>query len=601
MRLQALLPALLSGRMNTYAGAASAGMATYHDGLRIRLCQQRGRTGCALSYESSLEMPVTCPFRFVKALLLGVVLTLASGAMVACAAPVASAAQPHYPGIGAPAPSGVYYEIFVRSFYDNNGDGIGDLNGVTEKLPYLKSLGISGIWLIPIFPSPSYHGYDITNYRAINPQYGTMADFERLVKAAHANGMKVILDMVINHTSDRNPWFIAAQNPASPYRDWYIWAGPHTNLKEKNPWGGPVWRTLGKQHYMGIFCGCMPDLNYHTPAVRREMIAIGQYWLKKGVDGYRLDAAQYPFDKFWNQRHSMRAIDADVAWWKQYREGLDKVDPQAYLVGEVWAHYHHMAPFVGSLDAVFDFPMAKRLVTGAETGRDDGIGRTLVHVQRIYRKAAGHYVMDAPLLSNFDQQRVMTDLHGNLDKMKVAAAMLLTLPGNPYVYYGEEIGMRGTKPDPLDREPMRWDISPTAPGETTWETPPAWLHEDVSVQAEQDDPHSLLNRYRELIHWRMHIAPLRDGVAGVYATGNPALAAWRLTDREGSVLVAHNLSGQTQRLALRGVDGLHYKTLLRTTSTRTALDGDVLSLPAYSSAVLEGSTAATDANSRRTP
>jgi glycosidase len=538
--------------------------------------------------------------RRIPALLVAAILAGSMAASAAAQAPAVTSATAR--ALGPVAPSGVYYEIFVRSFFDTNGDGIGDLNGVTEKLPYLKALGISGIWLIPIFPSPSYHGYDITNYRAINPQYGTMADFERLVKAAHADGIKLILDMVINHTSNQNPWFIAAKNPASPYRDWYYWATPRSRLDARSSMGGQVWRQLGQQHYMGIFCRCMPDLNYHTPAVRQEMVSVGQYWLKKGVDGYRLDAAKYPFEKFWNQRHSLRAIDADVAWWKQYREGLAQVDPQVYLVGEVWdSHYRYMAPFVGPLNAVFDFPMAKRLIASAQSGRDDGIARTLVHMQRIYCKAAGRYVMDAPILSNFDQQRVMTDLHGNLDKMKVAAALLLTLPGNPYVYYGEEIGMRGTKPDPLDREPMRWDISPTAPGETTWEIPPTRLHEDVSVQAEQNDPHSLLNRYRELIRWRMHIAPLRDGVAGVYATGNPALAAWRLTDRAGSVLVLHNLSGMPQRLVLRGVDGLHYQTLLRATSTRTALDGDALNLPAYSSVVLEGSTAATDANSRRTP
>ena len=538
--------------------------------------------------------------RSASSLILAALLTLSVGAI-----PVALAQPPVVTApstLGPPAPSGVYYEIFVRSFYDSNGDGIGDLNGVTEKLPYLKSLGISGIWMMPIFPSPSSHGYDITNYRAINPQYGTMADFERLVKAAHADGIKVILDMVINHTSDQNPWFKAAVNPASPYHDWYYWARPHTDLDAKSPWGGPVWRKLGEQHYMGIFCRCMPDLNYHNPAVRHAMISIGRFWLRKGVDGYRLDAAKHIFDKTQQDNHRMAIMREDAAWWSDYRRGLDAVDPHAYLVGEVTgSHYRLDAPFVKPLSAVFDFPLAVRLIKSAKSGRDDNIGRALVHMQNVYRKAAGHYVMDAPFLSNHDQQRVMTDLHGNLDRMKVAAAMLLTLPGHPFVYYGEEIGMRGPNSDGQNRAPIRWNISRTAPGETTWETSTIPMHEDVSVQAEQNDPHSLLNRYRELIHWRMDIAPLRDGVAGVYATGNAALAAWRLTDREGSVLVAHNLSGQTQRLVLRGVDGLQYKTLLRTTSTRTALDDDALSLPAYGSAVLEGSTAATDANSRRTP
>ena len=510
----------------------------------------------------------------------------------ACAWAAPQAAAPIASGIGAPAPSGVYYEIFVRSFYDSDGNGIGDLDGVTAKLPYLQRLGVSGIWLMPIFPSPSYHGYDITDYRAINPQYGTMADFERLVKAAHTDGIKVILDMVINHTSDRNPWFIAAQNPASPYHDWYIWAGPHTNLDEKSPWGGPVWRTLGRQHYMGIFCGCMPDLNYDNPAVRNEMISIGRYWLRKGADGFRLDAAKHIFDKLERDDHSMAIMDKDAAWWDEYRQGLDSSDAHAYLVGEVTGgHYRLHAPFVKPLNAVFDFPMAVRLVKSARSGRDDGIGAALVHMQTVYRAAAGHYVMDAPFLSNHDQQRVMTDLGGNLDKMKLAAAMLLTLPGNPFVYYGEEIGMRGSKPDPQDREPMRWNISRSAPGETTWETSPVPMSQDVSVQAENDNPHSLLNRYRELIHWRMDIAPLRDGVAGEYATGNPALAAWRLRDGSGRVLVVHNLSARAQSLRLRPVQGYAYGALLRASAPATRLDAGVLRLPAYGSAVLEGRAA----------
>ena len=514
----------------------------------------------------------------------------------ACAWATPRAAAPAASGIGAPAPSGVYYEIFVRSFYDSNGDGIGDLAGVTAKLPYLKSLGVSGIWLTPIFSSPSYHGYDITDYRAINPQYGTMADFERLVKAAHADGIKVILDMVINHTSDQNPWFVAAQNPASPYHDWYIWAGPHTNLDAKSPWGGPVWRTSGKQHYMGIFCGCMPDLNYDNPAVRREMIDIGRFWLRHGADGFRLDAAKHIYDKLEQDDRSVAIMDKDAAWWDEYRQGLDSVDPHAYLVGEVTgSHYGLNAPFVKPLNAVFDFPLAERLVKAARSGRDDGIGRDLVHMQRLYLAASGRYVMDAPFLTNHDQDRIMSDLDGNVDKMKVAAAMLLTLPGNPFVYYGEEIGMQGTKPDPQIREPMRWDASLDAPGETTWEPLHIAANRAVSVQAEQHNPRSLLDRYRTLIHWRMDIAPLRDGVAGTYETGNSALAAWRLSDAEGSVLVAHNLSATPQQLALRVEDGLAFTRLLRSTRAGTKVEKGTLDLPPYGSAVLEGVAATTAA------
>lgn len=538
-------------------------------------------------------------------LMLGL-LALGAHAPQAWAAP-AMQTEPHAPdtgSIGAKAPSGVYYEIFVRSFYDTNGDGIGDLDGVTAKLDYLHWLGVSGIWLMPIFPSPSYHGYDVTDYRAVNPQYGDMAAFERLVKAAHARGIKVIIDLVANHTSIDNPWFKAARNPDSPYHDWYIWAGPQTDLKAVNPWGAPVWRTLGRQHYMGIFDPHMPDLNYDNPAVRKAMIDIGRFWLQHGADGFRLDAAKHIYDKFKDQDHDMAVMRKSAAWWSDFREGIDSADPHAYLVGEVSGeHNRYLAPFVKPLNAVFDFPLAERLVKAARSGRDDGIGRDLVHIQRLYLAASGRYVMDAPFLTNHDQDRIMSDLGGNVDRMKVAAAMLLTLPGNPFVYYGEEIGMQGTKPDPQIREPMRWNVNLDAPGETTWEPLNIAANKDVSVQAEQDSPHSLLDRYRTLIRWRMDIAPLRDGVAGTYETGNSALAAWRLRDAEGSVLVVHNLSDLPQQLALRIEDGLAFTRLLRSTRAGTTVEKDTLNLPPYGSAVLEGvaTTAAVSAPAARAP
>ncbi len=505
------------------------------------------------------------------------------------------------PAHGRPA-SGVYYEIFVRSFADSNGDGIGDLDGVTAKLDYLHWLGVSGIWLMPIFPSPSYHGYDITDYRAVNPQYGSIADFERLVAAAHARGIRVIIDLVANHTSNEHPWFKAARDPASPYHDWYLWAGPHTDLEARSPWGGPVWRTLGDQHYMGIFDSHMPDLNYANPAVRKAMISIGRFWLKQGADGFRLDAAKHIFDKFKSNDHSLAIMDKDAAWWSEFRRGIDAVDPHAYLVGEVsGSHSRLLAPFFRPLNAVFDFPLAPRLIASAAGERDDHLGATLVHIQNLYRAAAGHYVRDAPFLSNHDQDRVMSDLHGNLDHMKVAAALLLTLPGHPFVYYGEEIGMRGVKPDPDIREPMRWDRSRTAPGEATWEVSPIPADEDVSVAAERDDPHSLLSRYRELIQWRKEIAPLRDGVIADDPTGNPALAAWRLTDAGGSVLVVHNLSGTAHTLTLKHQPGLQVAGLLRSTRPGATLRDGILELPPYTSVVLTAQQVAARAGAARSP
>ncbi|MGH8190290.1 MAG: alpha-amylase family glycosyl hydrolase, partial [Rhodanobacteraceae bacterium] len=450
------------------------------------------------------------------------------------------------------APSDVYYEIFVRSWYDTNGDGIGDLNGVTAKLDYLQKLGVSGIWLMPINPSPSYHGYDVTDYYTINPQYGTMADFERLLKEAHKRGIKVIIDFVANHTSDKNPWFEAARDPHSRYHDWYTWATPDTDLKAISATGGFAWHALpGAQSYLGVFDASMPDLNYDDAAVRKEMIEVGKFWLKKGVDGFRLDAAQNIYDNFETDFDSPVVLRKNLDWWHEFHRGIDTVDPRAWLVGEVWPENpNELAPWMGAVDATFDLPLAARLIESAKQERDRDIGATLERRDAAYRAAAHGRFDDAPLLSNHDQERVMSQVDDNPDHMRVAAAMLLTLPGHPFIYYGEELGMRGEKPDPHLREPMRWYRTGNGPGQPTWE---GWTAGDgpaVSVQAENADPGSLLNWYRMLIGWRRDIPALRDGVARDWRDGNRQVAAWELDDPRGDVLVLHNLSGRVQLIAL---------------------------------------------------
>jgi alpha-amylase len=484
------------------------------------------------------------------------------------------------------AGSGVYYEIFVRSWYDTNGDGIGDLNGVTAKLDYLKQLGVSGIWLMPINPSPSYHGYDITNYFAVNPQYGTMADFERLVRAAHKRGIKVILDLVINHTSDRNPWFLAARDPHSRYRDWYTWAKPDTDLKAISATGGFAWHALPDgQHYLGVFASVMPDLNYDDPAVRAEMIRVGRFWLRKGVDGFRLDAAQHLYLDFETDWDRPGVLEKNLAWWREFHRGIDVVDPHAWLVGEVWPpNPDQLAPWMGALDAVFDFPLASRLIQSAKQERDRDIGATLARRDATYRAAAHGRFDDAPLLSNHDTERVMSQLDDDPGHMRVAAAMLLTLPGHPFIYYGEELGMRGQKPDPHLREPMRWYRAGEGPGETTWEGWSAGDGPDVSVQAEQDDPSSLLNWYRMLIGWRRTVSELRDGVLHDWRDGDVHVAAWELDDPRGDVLVLHNLSGSAQTVAL---PARRFHALLRHSRAGTTIAHGRLKLPPYGSAILQ--------------
>jgi glycosidase len=489
------------------------------------------------------------------------------------------------------ARSGVWYEIFVRSWYDTNGDGIGDLNGVTAKLDYLQRLGVSGIWLMPINPSPSYHGYDVTNYFAINPQYGTMADFERLVRAAHEHGIKVIMDLVINHTSSRSPWFEAAGDPHNRHHDWYTWAMPDTDLKAISATGGFAWHALpdgqsdSKPYYLGVFDAGMPDLNYDDPAVRREMIKVGRFWLRKGVDGFRLDAAQRIYGNLETDAGTPVALEKNLAWWAEFHRGIDAVNPHAWLVGEVWPRSpDELAPWMGALDAVFDFPLAARLIDSAKQERDRDIGATVARRDAAYRAAAHGRFDDAPLLSNHDTERVMSQLDGNPEHMRVAAAMLLTLPGHPFVYYGEELGMRGKKPDPHLREPMRWYRAGKGPGEPTWESWTAGDGPDVSVAAERADPHSLLNWYRMLIGWRKDIPALRDGTARDWRDDNMRVAAWELDDPHGDVLVLHNLSGEPQSVAL---PRQRFRALLRHSRADTAIADGRLALPPYGSAILQ--------------
>ena len=516
--------------------------------------------------------------------------------------PADRATTPIHAGTSKAAASGVYYEIFVRSFDDSNGDGIGDLNGVTARLDYLKSLGISGIWLMPINPSPSYHGYDVTDYYGINPQYGNMQDFERLLSEAHKRGIKVIIDLVLNHSSDQHPWFKAARDPNSPYHDWYSWAQPDTDLADISATGSPAWHALAgapaaassaspawapDTYYLGIFTAEMPDLNYDTPAVRQEIVKVGRYWLKKGVDGFRLDAAQHIYFDLRAQQNDPNILAKNLAWWSEFRQGMNAVDPHAYIVGEVTRDTARgLAPWFKPLSAVFDFPLATRLIDSARQERNLKLGRTLSGIDAAYRAVSGRDGVDAPFLSNHDQDRVMSQLDGNAQHMRMAAALLLTLPGHPFIYYGEELGMRGVKPDPDIREPMRWNRAADAPGEATWKASTAHDGPAVSVQAEQANPHSLLNYYSMLIHWRTELSALRDGAVSAYPIANPHVAAYRLDDAHSHLLVVHNLSGQPQRVTLRPAPAAPFSAVLRQSKPGFALEHGQLSLPAYSTAIL---------------
>ncbi|WP_199100087.1 alpha-amylase family glycosyl hydrolase [Dyella sp. ASV21] len=483
--------------------------------------------------------------------------------------------------------SGVYYEIFVRAWYDTNGDGIGDLNGVTAKLDYLKSLGISGIWLMPINRSPSYHGYDITDYYGINPQYGTEQDLQHLLDEAHKRGIAVTMDMVINHTSEVHPWFLAARDPADPHHAWYTWADKQADLKALSTASDEkIWHTLGNAHYLGDFGGGMPDLNYDNPAVRAEMIKVGRYWIAKGVDGYRLDAAKHIYDDFKARQHDPEIIAKNVQWWTEFHDAIAQINPKATLVGEVTAESPtQLAPYLKPLGSIFDFPLAEQLIVSAKSERAGDLAQLLKATYAAYASAGDVPFIDSTFLSNHDQERVMSRLGGDFDHMRMAAAMLLTLPGRPYLYYGEELGMEGKKPDPNLREPMRWQRD-SAPGDSRWKPSSVNQGPAVSVQAEQDDPHSLLNTYRTLIGWRAQQSALRDGKLELIATDDPHLFAFWRDDGKQRLLVVHNLSGKDVMWKPRGTVLPRDAAVMLTTQAQATLTDAGLKLPAYSTVVL---------------
>lgn len=498
-------------------------------------------------------------------------------------------------------PSTVYYEIFVRSFYDSDGDGIGDLRGITEKLDYLNDgdsstnddLGVGGIWLMPINPSPSYHGYDVTDYRAINPDYGTLEDLQKLVDEAHKRGIKVIMDLVVNHTSKANPWFVdSAKNKEGSLRDWYIWAEDENRpISGTSASGsGDPWHSVLGSHYLGIFWEGMPDLNFDNPEVRSEMKDIGRFWLENGIDGFRLDAAKHIFEDLSSDK-SEATTAKNVAWWQEFRKAMLEINPNAYIVGEVW---ENSAVSVGAylnqaFDSGFNFGLAESLIQTAKSEKDTGIAYTLERTYKLYSKISSNAFSDAIFLANHDQNRVMSQLEGNQNHAKMAAALLLTLPGNPFIYYGEEIGMLGVKPDEGIREPMGWYAGGSGKGQTTWEKRSHNEGSDASsVDNQMNKANSLLQNYRDLITVRNEVPALQNGAIREYSSDIAGIMAFeRITTKE-RVLVVHNLSGQEQHMKLStGDKAAAYSSILKDLSKSAALNGEDLTLPPYSTIILE--------------
>ncbi|MCC9136033.1 alpha-amylase family glycosyl hydrolase [Pontibacter silvestris] len=442
-------------------------------------------------------------------------------------------------------PRGITYEIFVQSFCDSDNDGIGDIKGMTSKLDYIKNLGVEAVWLMPMSPSPSYHKYDVTDYYGVHPDYGTKEDFKEFVAEAHKRNIKVVIDLVLNHSSSEHPWFKSAMSDKnSPYRDYYVWA--HKDDPQTQKAGEIIagdsdnvnrWHQVEGSDYLyyGYFYGGMPDLNYDNPKLREEVFSIGRYWLNEfDVDGFRLDAARHIFpDDRPKDNHQ---------WWVDFKNEMQKAKEDVYLVGEVWADAETVAPYMKGLHALFNFDMGYAITNVVNKGKVDSLIINHKRIREFYESVNPDFV-DATFLTNHDQNRIMSEVNDNENKAKMAAALLLTLPGSPYLYFGEEIGMKGKKPDEFIREPFIWNANAEDDCRANWVEPKFSTAQTVTPASQQsEDKNSMLNHYKTFIHLRNNSKALTYGDLQPVDVGNEKVAAFRREYQEEALLVLHNLS-----------------------------------------------------------
>lgn len=486
-------------------------------------------------------------------------------------------------------PRGITYEIFVQSFADSNGDGIGDINGMTSKLDYLQNLGVEGIWLMPINPSPSYHKYDVADYYNVHPDYGTLDDFKNFVREAHKRNIKVIIDMVLNHCGRTNLWFQEAlKDPNSKYWDYFVWThkdDPQTKVEGKIISGDSSnsrrWVKVDGSDYLyyAYFGGSMPDLNYDNPKLREEVFKIGKFWLGEvGIDGFRLDAARHIFPE-------ERATD-NHKWWEYFLQEMKTIKKDVYIVGEVWAPAEIVGPYLKGIPALFNFDMGSEIIKAVNEENGSQLVAKHKKIEDFYGSVNPDYV-DATFLTNHDQNRVMSRVNGNLDKEKMAAALLLTLPGSPYLYYGEEIGMLGKKPDQFIREPFLWDNKSKDKLRATWiQARNSTDSTVVPASLQLTDKNSLFNYYKTLIEIRNKSFALTYGkLVPASVADNPAICSFVRSAESESVLVIHNLSKESQDISLPS-DMQEYR-MVYFANRNAKLNKGQVQIPGYSTIILK--------------
>jgi len=511
----------------------------------------------------------------------------------------------------------VIYEIYPRSFQDSSGDGIGDLNGITQRLGYLESLGVDAIWITPFYPSPQVDfGYDISDYQAVDPQYGTLADFDRLLEAARQHHLRIILDMVLNHTSDQHPWFRdAARSRDAPHHDFYVWNDGKRDAAGKplppNNWvslfGGSAWTfvpAVGRFYYHRFYRQ-QPDLNWRNPAVEQAMFAAMRFWLDRGVAGFRLDAITELFeDEQLRDAPLLGGVNAqgdpnlsDIyvknlpevhGVMRRLRAMTDSYPGERVLIGETYV------PRTADLDPWYGGAWHNELHLPMDTlvGLGSRLDANTFRERLFEAQTELHHSQPLLVFDNHDNirswDRFGDGVH-NAQIARIVAALLLTSRAAVLIYQGQEIGQTTATPkrvqdvrDPIgitgwprekgrdgERTPMQWDASAQAGFSTN---PHTWLpvtpdYRTVNVQTESADPDSLLNWYRRLIALRRRNAALRSGRTVMLDRSNASVLTYaRVTPGGAAVVVSLNMSPATQTfspgLAAAGIRGSHLKTLL---------------------------------------